>query len=110
MCWQEETKIPSSAVSQRSMLHTIDSNAPLNPSTNKFWKVAHIISDMRDWRLQLEPLPSNSIDEQVIRFTARVVTKQFVRNKPNPESWFLSTSVLMEWPMISRYTKARALG
>lgn len=67
------------------MLHATDSNAPVNATKNKFWKVAPIVDTVRERCLQLEPLPNNSIDEQMVPFTGRVVAKQFVRNKPNPE-------------------------
>lgn len=60
-------------------------NAPVSPTTNKFWKVAPIVDAVRERCLQLEPLPNKSIDEQMVLFTGRIAAKQFVRNKPNPE-------------------------
>lgn len=93
MYWQEDTRIPSIADAMsckrffklRAALHVTDSNAPRDPTTDKFWKVKPIVDAVRRRCLQLVPLTDNSVDEQMIPFTGRVAAKQFIRSKPNPE-------------------------
>ncbi|KAG0414393.1 hypothetical protein HPB47_008460 [Ixodes persulcatus] len=94
MYWQAGTRIPmvadSMAVNRffkiRSALHITDSNSQTDPKNcDKSWKVRPILEAVRLRCLQVEPAEENSIDEQMVAFTGRVVAKQFVRNKPNPE-------------------------
>ncbi|KAH7940813.1 hypothetical protein HPB49_006130 [Dermacentor silvarum] len=93
MYWQEDTKVPTIADTMsckrffklRAMLHVTDVNSPRDPTPDKFWKVRPIISAIQTQCLKLVPLPDQSIDEQIIPFTGRVVAKQFVKGKPNPE-------------------------
>ncbi|KAH7940561.1 hypothetical protein HPB49_001894 [Dermacentor silvarum] len=93
MYWQEDTKVPTIADTMsckrffklRAMLHVTDVNSPRDPTPDKFWKVRPIISAIQTQCLKLVPLPDQSIDEQMIPFTGRVVAKQFVKGKPNPE-------------------------
>lgn len=67
------------------MLHAEDVNSPRDPPADKFQIVTPIISATQTQCFKLVPLPVQSIDEQMVPFTGRVVAKQFVKEKPNPE-------------------------
>ncbi|XP_065289748.1 piggyBac transposable element-derived protein 3-like [Dermacentor albipictus] len=92
MYWSPATQIPSVSGAMsvnrffrlRSALHVTEPD-PDHTGTDKFWKVRPLLDAVRKRCLELPPTEKNSIDEQMIPFTGRVVAKQFVRNKPNPE-------------------------
>lgn len=92
MYWSSATQIPSVSEAMgvnrffrlRSALHVTEPD-PGHTGTDKFWKVRPLLDAVRKRCLQLPVAEKNSIDEQIIPFNGRVVAKQFVRNKPNPE-------------------------
>ena len=76
----------------RNNLHIVN-NLDMGPNiTDKIFKVRPIIDAIRNRCLQVPVEEIISVDEQIIPYTGRLSTKQYVKGKPNP--WGIKVYVL----------------
>jgi len=69
----------------RSCLHYVDINNRPAGNNNRFWKVQPIIDQVRNACRNIPRLVDcYSVDEQMIPFTGRCPSRQYVKNKPRP--------------------------
>lgn len=76
----------------RNNLHIVDNNTRPNDCSDKYFKVRPLLNTIRHRLLQFEVGENVSIDEQIIPFNGRLITKTYVKDKPTP--WGLKNFVL----------------
>lgn len=76
----------------RNNLHIVNNLEISKDNSDKFVKVRPVINAVRNRCLQLPVEEVVSIDEQIIPYTGKLSTKQYMKGKPNP--WGIKVYVL----------------